>query len=82
MQVVNGRPSRARCGIDGSVISARVIPQASQSPRAIMASASAGATMRPVAITGTDTASRIRRAKPAMALCSTGTGGTIQLEPR
>src|SRR3954451_7853116 len=82
MQVVNSWPAAARAGIDGSVISARVMPQASQSPRPIIASASAGAAMGPVAITGAVTAAFIVRAKPATALFSTGTGGTIQLEPR
>src|SRR3954465_4422098 len=82
MQVVNSWPAAARAGIDGSGISARDMPQARQAPRPIIASASAGSTMRPVAITGTLTAAFIVRAKPATALCSTGTGGTLQLEPR
>src|SRR3954468_17770713 len=82
MQVVNSWPAAARVGIDGAVIRGPVLPQASQSPRPIIASASAGSTMRPVAITGTLTAAFIVRAKPATALCSTGTGGQIQLEPR
>src|SRR6476469_6471562 len=82
MQVVNVWPAAARLGIEGSVISARVMPQASQSPRPIIASASAGSTIRPVAITGTLTAAFMVRAKPATALCSTGTGGTIHVESR
>jgi hypothetical protein len=83
MQVVNASPAAARRGIEGSVIRARVIPQASHSPRAIIASASAGSTIRPVAITGTScTRAFMARAKEAMALCSTGTGGTMKLEPR
>src|SRR3954454_8647868 len=82
MQVVNSWPAAARGGIDGAVISARVMPQASQSPRPIIASASAGSTERPVAIAGPLTAAFIVRAKPATAVCPTGPGGTIQLEPR
>src|SRR6476620_7379400 len=82
MQVVNVWPAAARLGIEGSVISARVMPQVPQSPRPTIAFASAGSTMRAVAITGTLTAAFMVRAKPATALCSTGTGGTIQLDPR
>src|SRR5437763_8737289 len=82
MHVVKASPAAARLGMDGSVISARVIPQASQSPRATMASASAGSTIRPVAITGTATRCFIARENEAIALCSTGTGGTMKLDPR
>src|SRR3954452_25086584 len=82
MQVVCRSPRRARLGIEGSVISARVISHASQSPAAIIASAWPGSTMRPVAITGTVTAAFIDRANPVTAQWAIGEGGTIQLDPR
>src|SRR6185312_1399599 len=82
MQRMYGLPSRALSGMPGSVIIARVIPQASQSPRSIIAFASAASTIRPAAMTGTVDAAFIRRANGTMALCSIGEGGTIQLEPR
>src|SRR6478736_6439206 len=82
MQRKYGFPSRALPGMPGSVIIARVIPQASQSPRSIIAFASAASTIRPVAMTGTADAAFIRRANGTIALCSIGDGGTIQLEPR
>ena len=45
-------PVRALRGISGSVISARVIPNASATPAPISASACAGSTTRVVAISG------------------------------
>src|SRR3954454_6813797 len=82
MQRMYGLPARALSGMPGSVINARVIPQASQSPRSIIAFASSASTIRPVAIPGTADAAFIRRANGTIALCSIGEGGTIQLEPR
>ena len=45
-------------------------------------SASAGSRIRPVAITGTATASLTRPANGSIALCSIGEGGTMSTEPR
>ena len=61
-------------------MSARVIPTASATPSAMSRSAAAGSTMREVAIRGGPT--RNGAANPAIALSSTGGGGTIPVEPR
>ena len=82
MQVVIARPSRAFEASAGSVIIARVMPTASHTPSAISRSASAGSRIRPVAITGTELAARIRCANPSITFRTVGEGGTMKTDPR
>jgi hypothetical protein len=75
------RPCSAFEGISGSQIIARVMPQASASPRARIASAICGWLIRPVTITGLLTAFFTAAANGAVYPCVSAIGGTMWMAP-
>ena len=72
-------PVRTLRGSSGSVISARVIPNASATPAAIIASAWAGSTTRVVAISGRPSLNG--SVSSPIRSCGVGGGGAIPVQP-